>query len=73
MTNENGTFPAHPVSRDVYSHNSIGLTKREYFAAMAMQGILSSRGTQEALNKDRITWESYAVEKADNLLNELDK
>jgi hypothetical protein len=50
-----------------------GLTKREYFAAMAMQGILSSRGLQEAISADRLRWEAFAVEMADNLLEELDK
>ena len=45
-----------------------GLSKREYFAAKAMQGILSSRGLQEALNQDRIAWEDCAVEYADRLL-----
>ena len=50
-----------------------GLTKREYFAAIAMQGILSSRGLQEAINADRKRWENFAVEMADNLIKELNK
>lgn len=50
-----------------------GLTKRELFAAMAMLGILSSRGLQEALNEDREKWEWYAVQTADALIAELNK
>ena len=50
-----------------------GLTKREYFAATAMQGILSSRGLQETINAGRQRWENFAVEMADNLIKELNK
>lgn len=50
-----------------------GLSKREYFAAKAMKGILASRGLQEALNQDRIAWEDCAVEYADKLLRALEK
>lgn len=44
----NGDFPIHPVEikgRGYYEGSTkqlFGLTKREYFAAMAMQGILSN-------------------------------
>ena len=57
------------IQHDVY----FGLTKREYFAGLAMQGILSSRGLQEALNQDRTKWEDCAVEYADLLLAALEK
>lgn len=50
-----------------------GLSKREYFAAMALNGILSSRGLQEALNADRTYWEEEAVEQADKLIEALNK
>lgn len=50
-----------------------GLTKREYFAVKAMQGILSSRGLQRALNQDRIALEDCAVDYADRLLSALEK
>lgn len=49
-----------------------GLSKREYFAAMAMQGLLSSRGLQEALNLDKQKWEDFAIEMADRLLTSLE-
>jgi len=42
---------------------SLGLTKREYFAAMAMQGLLSA-GRQDI---------ELAVNYADELINELNK
>jgi hypothetical protein len=38
MTNPNR--PINPISSDVYS-NEKGITTREYFAAMAMQGMLA--------------------------------
>lgn len=42
MTNPNG--PAFSQHIDPYNGIALGLTKREYFAAMAMQGILSNPG-----------------------------
>lgn len=47
----------------------MGLTKREYFAALAMQGILSNNNCDGKM--ERIANES--VEMADYLLAELDK
>ena len=52
-----------------------GLTKRELFAAMAMQGQLASsnsRASQEAWNNSAMCAE-WAVEQADALLKALDK
>jgi len=44
-----------------------GLTKREYFAGLALQGLLAGvRATQPALDE-------IAVKYADSLLKELDK
>lgn len=56
-----------------FNHHSYGLTKREYFASMAMQGILSNRELQVALIHDRIELSNFAVEMADKLINELNK
>jgi hypothetical protein len=54
---------------------SIGLTKREHFAAMAMQGILSN-GTFEG-EGNRVHWldliAENSVQIADALLKELEK
>jgi hypothetical protein len=55
------------------SHVDIGLTKREYFASMAMQGILET----VPLHDLRFSFESIiprlAVEYADMLIEELNK
>jgi hypothetical protein len=46
-----------------------GLTKREYFAAMAMQGILASDG-RWSIDKEVAL---FAVHQADHLIEELNK
>lgn len=80
---KNANEPAHPcvVEREapVSGHDGLtntynakcpGLTKREYFAAMAMQGLLA----QDAdLNWGAPLIARYAVEQADELLAELEK
>lgn len=43
--------PAFPTNARMHSEAQ-GITKREYFAAMAMQGILASRSLQKALYRD---------------------
>jgi hypothetical protein len=48
---------------------AIGLTKREHFAGLAMQGILASYGNRTM----RCSTHQMAVEYADALLAELDK
>jgi len=49
------------------SYNNPGLTKREYFAAMALQGFLASNAAPERRNV------RIAVELADMLVAELNK
>jgi hypothetical protein len=65
--------PAFPC---VPQHGSAdGLTKRELFAAMAMQGLLA-RGNHGVLAEQGITFKDYAywsTEYADALLAELEK
>lgn len=65
MTNGNSEINVimHPVSGEV---ENAGLTKREYFAAMAMQGLLAraSRGTTRE-------YAEIAVDAADALITEL--
>lgn len=51
---------------DVYNH---GLTKRELFAAMAMQGMLANGVDRHAAHVNAI----YAVQHADALINELNR
>jgi hypothetical protein len=53
-----------------FNHHSYGLTKREYFASMAMQGVLSDPNN-ESLSQKAIA--IYAVEMADSLIKELNK
>jgi len=73
----NADMPAMPsgIQED---HNNIaqeplnlGLTKREYFAAMAMQGMLASWGQHDVAAADEIV--SDAVTFADALLAELER
>lgn len=63
------TKPNEPINIMEYNNNyiSTGLTKREYFAAMALQGLLAQGG---------IVYQSSvksAVEYADALIDELNK
>lgn len=87
MENKNrAAFPSEfEVSREtddgtlVYSTEVVfGLTKREYFAAMAMQGILANHWCQndfnnniKALSPEEVSNQSILY--ADALLNQLDK
>ena len=69
---KDNAFPVvlqHGLSHD--SHVEIGLTKREYFAAMAMQGILSS--CFASMNPDYNDLALDALNFADALLSELEK
>ena len=78
---KNANMPASPA---VYMDNTQGngemycdqqgLTKREYFAAMAMQGILSNSTVVDIGSDHQMEWASKAaVFSADTLLNELEK
>jgi hypothetical protein len=70
---ENKDTPAYPNTRKkvengcLITANDLGLTKREYFAGLAMQGLLAS-GDVASYN---IT--QWAVEYADTLLEELEE
>lgn len=48
-----------------------GLTKREYFAAMAMQGLLSDAKTVEDIEKSIVPLQQCAVVIADALIDAL--
>ena len=64
---ENGKESAFPRLSDEYVSHQWGLSKREYFAGLAMQGLLAgARVTQPPLYE-------IAVKYADALLKELDK
>lgn len=67
----NPTRPAFPTNARMYDAAQ-GLTKREYLATMAMQGILSNATfAREGLNEVAIA--EWAVNQADELLNQLSK
>lgn len=72
----NGDKPAYPISEeetnrvDALVNIYFGLTKREMFAAMAMQGMASYHGTQGMGNTCSSTAER-AIELADELLKQL--
>ena len=58
-------YPAFPTTQDV---GDVGLSKREYFAAAALQGVISTD------NYGSIKQAAcFAVEFADALINELNK
>ena len=50
-----------------------GLTKREHFAGLAMQGVLSNADTMDWIESNETTVAEQAVICADALLAELDK
>ncbi len=57
-----------PVSPSNIDYYEFGLTKREYFAAMALQGLLAN---EYLSSTDRV--EAHAVEHADRLIEALNK
>jgi len=79
---KNGDLPAMPIhlteaiiraaenGADEIVNRVSGLTKREQFAAMAMQGILAKHGDDD-YQREQIA--SYAVAHADALLKELER
>ena len=62
----NADMPAMPIPRGVYNDDTAGLTKREHFAGLAMQGLLSHYG-------DSYIHYLAAVEFADALLKALEQ
>jgi hypothetical protein len=81
---KNANQPAHPIpvaanETGVYStfdanveHALTGLTKREYFAAKALQGLLANSNEGVILIKDTMM-AMISVQMADKLLAELEK
>lgn len=74
MTNGNDSAFARSgfaISPEDYDTGESGLTKREYFAAMAMQAFCSHPVMGEHAEPDEIA--ATAVEQADALIDELNK
>lgn len=73
------TNPDEPISTNagtwnddnLRTHVGRGLTKREYFAAMAMQGLIANSKTTPELGRVEIV--RHAVAHADALIEELNK
>lgn len=67
------TKGAYPLFYNIQgtAHVSYGLTKRELFAAMAMQGILSSEPPDEQYLSHLVAW--WSVNCADELLAALEE
>jgi hypothetical protein len=80
---ENSEQPAHPAPYQsqygtIYHDVYLGLTKREYFAAMAMQGLLASWHNFEKIEKAETLWlcehiANISTTMAECLLTELEK
>lgn len=73
-----GNEPAYPSSKTWNGDNGnwgipYGLSKREYFAGLAMQGLLAYPRGQEGETPWSQTVAMWAIEAADALLAELEK
>lgn len=78
MTIKNGDLPASPICYDArmmaaYSKGeAMGLSKREHFAALAMQGILAN--STERIHDGMFGFvASSAVKQADAILSQLER
>lgn len=56
-------YPEHPAGQPLLNYHTHGLTKREHFAAMALQGILAS-----TTGFDPQSYTDLAVKAADSLI-----
>lgn len=76
---ENSKETAFPMVVDATKHTEwhSGLTKREYFAAVAMQGLLSNpnikRPMRSDLPKEHEDFADTCIQYADELLKQLEK
>jgi hypothetical protein len=74
MSANNGNYPAMPQEWEAYVEGmeQTGLTKREYFAGLAMQGLLSPIGSTKFEHEFQHEYLAMdAVASADALLAEL--
>jgi len=65
---KNSEQAIHPIQRDTMPSLS-GLTKREYFAGLAMQGMLANK---DANTFDAFTTAEISIKYAEELLNQLE-
>ena len=73
MSNNNGDTPASPFDRNDSIWQEAGLTKREHFAGLAMQGLLASNAMYGGSTEKRGALARDAIAHAEVLLEELDK
>jgi hypothetical protein len=74
MTTDNGNQSAFPSGKELYKGiDNFGLTKREYLAAMAMQGILAADDKDLLKFSFEQALPKLAVMYADELLKQLSK
>lgn len=77
METINGARPINPIITENAKSElicvEIGLTKREYFAGVALQGILSNRWSMEFGNYNEEQKAEKAIRQADELLKQLEK
>lgn len=70
---ENGKQNVYPITIEDNGNPSVthlGLTKREYFSGLAMQGMMANQGLNSYENNTIAEW---SIEMADELLAKLDK
>lgn len=75
MANPNSPVTPSMISTDKFTFKPKGgLTKREYFAAMAMQGLLSNPSMIDNAGESELQWVAKkSLEQADYFLAELGK
>ena len=75
MNNENANLPANSLHPSVNPHgSSVGLTKYEHFAALAMQGLLANSYGDSWSREQKITQVAkQAIEYTDELLKQLEQ
>jgi hypothetical protein len=73
MTNSEKSASEKSAFPTIISQGCVGLTKREYFAGLAMQGLLA-QGWRESLYEDHISdIAEYSIKIADKLIQQLEK
>lgn len=79
---KNGNYPINPIVSDEgfvtsechYNETALnGLTKREYFAGLAMQGLLSANAMYKGRTDEIALLCQDAIAHADELLKQLEK
>ena len=73
---KNADKPINPIltqSPSLQNDTSLGLTKREYFAGLAMQGLCSNQEFLKNLNGEPNSVAQACIEIADELLKQLEE